>query len=137
MALREALTGASADREGVLGATLARELVTFTDDLFEHFAREEEGLFPFVLAQLPALLPAVTVLIEAHDRICGAASRLLALQRRSAPGPDSLALASAIFARFEAEYADHSRRESEFLRSLGEKLDARHKDQLAEILRTL
>jgi len=137
VALREALTGATNGRQSVLGAALVRDLVTFTDDLFDHFAREEEGLFPFVLEHLPGLLPAVTALIQAHDRICGAASRLLALERRAAPVPESLALASAIFARFESQYAEHSRYESEFLRSLGPQLDARQRDQLAELLRAL
>jgi hypothetical protein len=122
-------------RDPARRAELMRELGELTEDLFEHFAREEEGLFPFIARVLPDLEPAVASLAAAHDRICGAASRLTALEHR-APNP-ALDLAAVMFARFDAEYVEHARRESEFLRSLANRVDARHRDELAAILRTL
>lgn len=101
------------------------------NDLFEHFAREEEGLFPYILEQFPDQADAIAQLQAAHDRICGAASRIAAL---SAEQSD---LAVTLFQRFDAEYTGHAQREAEFLRSLGARLSTDQQKALVEILRSL
>lgn len=107
------------------------KLDALIDDLFEHFAREEEGLFPYILEQCPDQSDAIAQLQAAHDRICGAASRILALS------PDQGDLAVALFARFDAEYTGHAQREADFLRSLGARLSGAQQGALALILRDL
>lgn len=122
-----------------LRATLSRvprdvfvaKLDAVMDELFEHFAREEEGLFPYLLQQVPDQAEAIAQLQAAHDRICGAASRLKALS------PEQIDLAITLFKRFDAEYTGHAQREAEFLRSLGARLSASQHEALAEILRDL
>ncbi|MFT3766670.1 MAG: hemerythrin domain-containing protein [Minicystis sp.] len=102
---------------------LVQALVALSEELFEHFAREEEGLFPFVVERAPDLAPDVAVLVEGHDRICGAASRLLALRDR-APTPGTLDLAASLFQRLVDVYAEHSGRELALLAALAPRLDA-------------
>ena len=98
------------------------------EELFEHFAREEEGLFPYLLEQLPDQTDAIAQLQAAHDRICGAASRLRALS------PEQIDLAVSLFKRFDAEYTGHAQRETDFLRSLGTRLSAQQQLALGRIL---
>jgi iron-sulfur cluster repair protein YtfE (RIC family) len=93
---------------------LVQALVALSDDLFEHFAHEEEALFPHIVAVAPDLAPAVASLVEGHDRICGAATRLLALRDRP-PTAANVELAAALFQRLVDVYAEHSGREHEVL----------------------
>ncbi len=111
-------------------------LAVLADELFEHFAREEEGLFPFLLEHLPDETPAVAEMQSAHDRICGAASRIASLQERGDLARQ-LDLAVSLFRRFDAEYTVHARREAELLRSLGQRLPADAQTELAEVLEGL
>ncbi|MEO7093237.1 MAG: hemerythrin domain-containing protein, partial [Polyangiales bacterium] len=101
-------------------------------ELFDHFAREEEGLFPFIQERLPDMGATIADIERAHDRICGAASRILALlDASSRKGSGSglaehdFALVASLFDRFDAEYAAHARNEADFLRSLAPRLDGR------------
>jgi hypothetical protein len=96
-----------------LGPTLA----ALRDDLFHHFAREEEALFPYLVETLPDLKDSIAVLESAHDRVCGAVSRLCALVEKG-PSP----LVAQLFDRLDAEYVDHARKETEFLRGLAGRL---------------
>lgn len=101
------------------------------EELFEHFAREEEGLFPYLLEQMPDQADTIAQLQAAHDRICGAASRLKAL------APEQIDLAVTLFKRFDAEYTGHAQREADFLRNLGSRLSAAQHDSLAKILASI
>ncbi|MGZ3422057.1 MAG: hemerythrin domain-containing protein [Polyangiales bacterium] len=104
---------------------LVPTLLALRDDLFHHFAREEEALFPYLVQTLPDLKPAIAVLESAHDRVCGAVSRLCALADKG-PSP----LIAQLFERLDAEYLDHARKESEFLRGLAGRLS---KEQRAHV----
>jgi hypothetical protein len=108
-------------------------LALLADDLFEHFAREEEFLFPYILSELPDQEDAVSQMQAAHDRICGAASRIVALAERG-PLAEQLALVVPLFSRFDAEYTGHAQREAEFLRSLGARLTDAQRHTLAKLL---
>jgi hypothetical protein len=109
----------------------ASKLDAVMSDLFEHFAREEEGLFPYIIEQFPDQADVVAQLQAAHDRICGAASRIAALS------PEQIDLAITLFERFDAEYTGHAQRETEFLRSLGARLSPTQQDALSKILQHL
>lgn len=112
---------------------LIQALVALSEDLFEHFAREEEGLFPFVVERAPDLAPAVASLIEGHDRICGAASRLLSLRDRP-PTERAVDLAASLFQRLVDVYVEHSGRELELLAALAPRLDARARAVLGGLI---
>lgn len=110
-------------------------LAALRDDLFAHFAREEEALFPYLAGAFPELRPTVAKLESAHDRICGGISRILAIaEKGDAALRDQRALAAQLFARFDAEYGEHARQESDFLRNLGPRLDDDRREHVRQIL---
>jgi iron-sulfur cluster repair protein YtfE (RIC family) len=111
----------------VHGLDELRELV------FLHFAREEEGLFPFVSEAVPELADRTLEMSTAHDAICGGLARMCHLAAANA----ELAQVLAVFARFEATYASHADAEAELLRELTARLDAGQRAQLAELVRGL
>jgi hemerythrin-like domain-containing protein len=86
----------------------------FREALLEHFAREQEGLLPFVLTRLPAEAARVDELIAEHDRIADLLTRLVkdldALDSSGSIGPFR-----AAFEGFEGLYAAHSKKELAFL----------------------
>jgi iron-sulfur cluster repair protein YtfE (RIC family) len=87
---------------------LSEQVKLFDDELLHHFAREEEGLFPFVRTHVPAKADAVDRLVEGHDLICGAIVRLIHLVDA---GGDPSALAGH-YERFETAYSRHSEAEA-------------------------
>lgn len=101
-------------RTGSTSAPLAGPVGELREQLFTHFAREEEGLFPFVLEAVPELAEQVRVMEVAHDTICGALSRMCHLAATDAP----LAAIAAVLDRFENVYAVHAEAEHEVLESL-------------------
>jgi len=103
------------------------------DELFNHFAREEEGLFPFVADVTPELEPQVKAMLAAHDSICGSLSRMVHLAATGAPVLTLLPL----FERFENAYAEHAQLETALLSSLETALDASQRDRLSDLVATL
>lgn len=130
---------------------LAAILRDLREQLFLHFAREEEGLFPFVAERLPDLGERVAAMAIAHDAICGSLARMVYIATTGGPlggvgaedeaelaaPPGELALLAALFERFEATYADHARREAELLGLLDDRLDGAQRAHLAELVRDL
>jgi iron-sulfur cluster repair protein YtfE (RIC family) len=117
---------------------LVRSLETLRDELLEHFANEEEGLFPFLRSCVPAKAEAVDRLESAHDSVCGSVLRLVHLATRvhRSPRADRRALLDH-FERFEAAYGAHSRDEAALFDEIGRVLDERQRTELASILRGL
>lgn len=120
-------------RRPVREASLITMLMELREHLFLHFAREEEGLFPFVSEQIPDLTDQVQAMAVAHDAICGAVARMVHLASVEARLP-TLAL---VFARFQSAYASHAKTEADLLRSLQGRLDADQRTQLAMLVRGL
>ena len=138
-------------------ARLVVVLKELREHLFFHFAREEEGLFPFVSDRLPELADRVTAMAIAHDAICGALARMVhvatagaaaitaaaaeevadAAAEEAAASPGELSVLRALFERFQTAYADHARFEAELLQVLDDRLDAAQRAQLAELVRDL
>lgn len=131
--LRDSFDRGDADPEEV-AATLA----ALRDDLFEHFGREEEALFPYLMETLPDLRSAIARLEDAHDRICGAVSRLHAV---AAKGSSALreqhTLVEQLFRRFDGDYIEHARHESDFLRSLSARLNEEQRARVHAIMRAV
>ena len=109
---------------------LVTPLTELRELLFLHFAREEEGLFPFVSEVLPALSDQVHEMALAHDAICGGLARMVHLAR---VGGDSGVLAS-VFERFEVAYSAHARSEADLLDAVGKGLSAEHRARLAALV---
>lgn len=105
------------------------------EDLLVHFAREEEGLFPYVRTHLPEQADAVDRLAASHDAVCGAVVRLAHLAEGS-PNASTEALHS-MYERFERAYAAHGVDEAALFQELGKKLSLQQKVELGEIVRGL
>ena len=125
----------SFDRGDIDHDELAGILAALRDDLFEHFGREEEALFPYLMETLPDLRSSIARLEDAHDRICGAVSRLHSV---AAKGSSALreqhALAEQLFRRFDSDYVEHARHESELLRSLSTRLSEEQRARVKSIM---
>jgi iron-sulfur cluster repair protein YtfE (RIC family) len=125
-------------RTDVARGRLVDRLGTLRDELLLHFAREEEGLFPFLRASVPDKAETVDRLESGHDAICGTIVRLahLAASARGS-APVTHAALVAVYERFEASFATHSRTEAALFEELGPALDDRQRAALAELLRGL
>jgi len=111
-------------------------LESLRDELLRHFAVEEEGLFPFIRANLPGKAEEVDRLALAHDAICGAVVRLAHAAEANRASEGRAALAS-LYERFDAAYARHSREEADLFAALAGALNAGQRAALAELLRGL
>lgn len=129
-ALADLRTRAKVDDPRFLDERFLADLRDLAEHLLEHFAREEEALFPFVSEKAPARAAHVAELLASHDRICGVAARLASLGPRS----PSIELARSLFERFDTEYTAHAMRELEFLRSIASELSAEDHARLGELL---
>jgi len=109
---------------------LARPLRELREQLFLHFAREEEGLFPFVRETVPERAEHVQLMETAHDTICGAVARMVHL---ATAGGDRAAIAQ-LFQRFESAYGDHATAEAALLAGLEQRLDAAQRARLADLV---
>ncbi len=112
---------------------LAYALVDLRELLFTHFAREEEGLFPFVAERAPAFAARVQEMAVAHDTICGALARASHLASIDA----DRAQLTSVYERFEHAYAEHARSESELLGALDIALDTNDRERLAALIESL
>jgi len=122
----------SNDGDGMALALVTR-LGELRELLFLHFAREEEGLFPFVSETVPELADQVHAMALAHDAICGGLARMYHLAAANA----ELSTVLAVFTRFETAYASHSEVEGKLLHTLSIRLGTEQRAQLAELVRGL
>lgn len=138
LALRQHVDDAARENGTADHRALRDCLTQLRDQLILHFAREEEGLFPFIRERAPRMSDRVAALEAAHDTVCGGVVRMAALAAGHGPIPrDRFDHLRAIFTRFEPAYATHSQSEQSLLRELGEQLDAPRRAELAELLRGL
>lgn len=107
-------------------------LVELREELFHHFAREEEGLFPFVTERFPDLASSVEAMETAHDAICGVVARMCHIVASA-----NVATMRSLFERFEVTYAQHAKIEAALLGRLAGRLDADERDKLAQLVRDL
>ncbi len=112
--------------------SLAAQLVELREHLFLHFAREEEGLFPYVAGALPDLADDIAAMVNAHDTTCGAIARMVHV----AQSGDAARLVG-LFDRFELAYTVHARAERALLQGLGARLSPGQRAELILLLRGL
>jgi len=125
--------GARLAAPDVTGSDVADELVALREELFHHFAQEEEGLFPFVAEAFPDHADTIDEMARAHDGICGALARACHLAADDA----DKALVVAMFSRFADAYATHAKIEGALLEQLGPRLSATQRQRLADLVKDL
>ena len=107
----------------------------FREALLEHFAREQEGLLPFVVARLPAVRAHTDQLVAEHDHIADVLTTLLK-DLGTIDSSGDIAPFRRSLAHFEDLYASHSRAELGFLEEVATALasDTSAMDQLRSLL---
>jgi iron-sulfur cluster repair protein YtfE (RIC family) len=104
------------------------------DALLDHFAREEEGFFPFVSSHVVALQARVDALREDHDAVCRRVDDLSRAVRQGVHEGVGLALCRSTFDRFQELYAKHAQAELALLVDVNASVDGAARDQLRAIL---
>ena len=106
----------------------------FREALLEHFAREQEGLLPFVVTRLPAVQPRVDQLIAEHDRIAELLTKLVK-DLEDVDGGELTAFRASL-SRFDELYAAHSKAELAFFTEISAALakDPAATEQLRSLL---
>lgn len=102
--------------------------------LLAHFAREEEGFFPFVESHVPTLRPSVDALRADHDRVCERLADLSRVVRQGTHHGGGVASCVSSFERFEELYAKHAQAELAFLKEVDALSDTDARAQLRNIL---
>lgn len=104
------------------------------DALLSHFAREEEGFFPFVEDHVPALRPRLETLRAEHDSVCQRADELSRAVHQEIRGGVGTAAYVLSYERFEELYATHAQSELAFLKDVDASLDEDARERLRTIL---
>ncbi len=106
-------------------------------ELLEHFGVEEEVLFPFLVRCLPELAEEVALLIEGHERICGALTRLNHGLRSRARSQESSSTTSGLSGRLAQAFRQHSELEARVLAAAEARLTAAQRAELIAMARGL
>jgi iron-sulfur cluster repair protein YtfE (RIC family) len=133
LALGSAIRALDCEDGNGMALALVTRIGELRELLFLHFAREEEGLFPFVSEAVPELAEQVLAMAPAHDAICGGLVRIYHLAASNA----AVTAITAVFQRFETAYASHAEVEAQLLRTLSGRLGPEHRARLAELVRGL
>lgn len=86
----------------------------FREAMLEHFAREQEGVLPFLLGRLPETSERIDRLIAEHDRIAESVNRLVA-ELAAIDTAGNVDRFRVELDRFDALYASHAKTELSFL----------------------
>ena len=114
----------------------AARLASLHEELLSCFAKEEEGLFPYIREHMPALRAKIDQLVSAHDAMCGILARLSHAMTCAKPCQfEDRAL--ELFERFEAMHIQHARDEAALLHVLGHVLDGPQRVEVAALLEGL
>jgi hemerythrin-like domain-containing protein len=116
---------------------LVHAVESLRDALLVHFAREEEGLFPFVDAHVPALGPQVAALLADHDAVIARAGELIQAAGQAVGTGVGYALCVSSYERFVEIYAGHAQAEQALLRSVDAVLDAEARQELRVLLEAI
>lgn len=123
---------AAPGRSGELHGELLEALSGLRDGLLDHFANEEEALFPMVLTHLPGFRVEVERLQGAHDGLCGAIARMTYLAQRGAESlPEVMPQLASLFSRFDTAYTAHAQEECALLRRVGQALSPPLRQELS------
>jgi hemerythrin-like domain-containing protein len=93
----------------------------FREALLVHFAREQEGLLPFVAKEVPAMTSQSERIMADHERLAEVLTRVVE-SLGTAESADALDSWSGHLSRFEELYSAHSRIELAFLQEIARSL---------------
>ncbi len=116
---------------------LVHAVESLRDALLSHFAREEEGLFPFVDTKVPALAPQVAELLADHDAVIARTAELIGAAELAAGTGVGYALCVSTYDRFVEVYAAHAQSEQTLLRAVDAALDADARAALRALLQAV
>ena len=116
---------------------LVHAVESLRDALLVHFAREEEGLFPFVDARVPALRAQVAELLADHDAVLARTSELIRAAGLAEGTGVGFALCLSTYDRFVEVYAAHAQAEQALLRAVDAALDAEARKALRALLEAI
>ena len=105
--------------------------------LVEHFAREEEGFFPFIESHVIALRPRVEALRTDHDAVFRLVDDLSRAVRQGVRDGVGFAACLSTFERFQELYAKHAQAELAMLVDVGASVDDDAREKLRTILATI
>ena len=110
-------------------------LEAFREELLEHFAREQEGAFPWLANRLPDERTRVDELIAQHDRIAESLNAVIKDLAKPDQSASTISWSQAL-TRFEKLYAEHSKTELAFFNDITTALenDAGATEQLRDLL---
>lgn len=104
------------------------------ESLLVHFAREEEALFPFVVARFPAMRARAESLTADHEVVCRRAEDLARVVERSLASREGFAGCRAALDSFEEAYARHTQNELALLDDVDALLDSPARGELRTLL---
>lgn len=133
LALGTTIRALDRDEGNGMALALVTRLGELRELLFLHFAREEEGLFPYVAETVPDLADQIQEMAVAHDAICGGLARMYHLSAANS----EIAVITQVFTRFEAAYARHAEVEAELLGQLTARLSPEQLARLSELVHGL
>lgn len=102
-----------------------------------HIAKEERGMFPYVIAHAPGLGKVVARLSASHELLSAALVRLEQVVHRTSPARRTSDTSKSAFERFLALYAEHELSEARFLRRVDARLEDAERRELAAIVSSL
>jgi hemerythrin-like domain-containing protein len=106
----------------------------FREHLLDHFAREQEGLLPFVVSHLPRFRDRSETLIIEHDRIAESLTKVVTSFHSVTA--ETLPTWRESLTRFEDLYATHTKSENAFLDEVAQELstDRAATDKLRDLI---
>lgn len=94
----------------------------FREALLEHFAREQEGVLPFVLSRFSDVESRIDRLIAEHDRIAECLNKLV-VEVAQVDAESDTSRFRAELTRFDELYANHAKTELAFFADIMKRLE--------------
>ncbi len=104
------------------------------EEIFEHFDREEQALFPFLRTVMSDMEASIARLERGHDTMCGVITRISRIAGSENALTENFETLVALFARFDANFVSHSEAEWSIIRRIAEQLNADERRRLGELL---
>ncbi len=112
-------------------------VIELREALLLHFAKEQEGLFPFVIANAQGMEKSVARLAKEHEALSAAVVRVEQVVHRKTRSRNGAEPLDTALKRFNALYTNYAPTETRFLRRVDARLDDGQRLDLATLVRGL
>lgn len=116
---------------------LEAAIIDLREALLMHFAKEQEGLFPFVIANAQGMEKSVARLAKEHEALSAAVVRVEQVVHRKTRSRNGAEPLDTALKRFNALYTNYAPTETRFLRRVDARLDDGQRLDLATLVRGL